>query len=95
MLMLEIERVYANHLEKLNLVLSEIRKYRVIPVDTQIQGLCRFLDTRLRGYDGVPCTWAIGPHRWRQNPCLASSRHARQHENPGVVAFPGYPTPRV
>ena len=58
--MLKSERVNANHLEKLNLVLSEIRKYRVMPVDTRIQGLCRYLDTRLRGYDGVRGIWAMG-----------------------------------
>jgi hypothetical protein len=33
-----------------------------MPVDTRIQGLCRFLDTRLRGYDGAGYIWAIGAH---------------------------------
>jgi len=45
--------------------------HRVMPVGTRIRGLCRFLDTRLRGYDGVGCALAIGQHRWRHDPPLS------------------------
>ncbi len=85
MLMLKSERLNVNHFEKFNLVLSELVKYRGMPVNTVFQRLWRFLDTRLRGYDRVGCTWARGPHCLPHDPRLSSSCHSREGGNPASI----------